>query len=111
MYLEDLCLNVVVASKPQCAPVFDGHDCINERPCGDALIIDYNMPKMNGLEFVELLDMRGCKGLLSNVLIMTGNIDEVDVEKATQLGCCIMQKPVKFDALKTWLMNIPLFDL
>ncbi len=105
-YFEDLGHEVTVAAAPASCDVYQGHRCSQAVACGDALLIDYNMPGMTGLEFVERLKTRGCKGITSNMLIMSGNTLAIDLKKATELGCQVMQKPVSFAQLELWLGEI-----
>ena len=102
-FLTDLGYDVVTATEPTSCNVYKGHDCSQEHPCGHALIIDHNMPGMTGIEFIERLMSRGCKGMLSNMLVISGDINPGDIEKATGLGCMVAQKPVTLDFLKKWL--------
>lgn len=102
-YLEDLGHEVVTASEPTSCEVYQGHVCSQEAPCGDALIIDYHMPKMTGLEFIEMISQKGCKGLAANKFLMSGNITDICLKKVRELGCSIAQKPVEFGALESWL--------
>lgn len=105
-FLDDLGYDVVVANMPENCDVFHGHDCTKENPCGHALIIDHNMPSTNGIDFIEQLIKRGCKGMVSNMLVISGDIRQVDIDKATRIGCTVMQKPVSFKTLVAWLMNL-----
>lgn len=107
-YLEGLSYKVVIAKTPSTCDVYNDHDCTKETPCGHALIIDHNIPKINAIDFIESLLERGCKGMVSNMLVISGNITQVDIVKATDLGCTVAQKPVCFDFLRTWLENLPL---
>ena len=105
-YLEDLGHEVLTAPEPTSCEIYQGHDCSQEHPCGDALIIDYNMPKMNGLEFIELMKHRGCKGLTSNKLVISGNSVQICRNKVAELGCALAQKPISFAELDSWLEEV-----
>jgi two-component system response regulator FixJ len=105
-YLEDLGHEVVAASAPASCQVYNGHTCRQSMACGDALLIDYNMPGMTGLEFIERLKSQGCKGITANMLIMSGNISGVDIQKAGEYGCIVLQKPVSFERLSAWLDEV-----
>jgi CheY-like chemotaxis protein len=99
MYLEDQGHEVLTSDRPSGCAVYQGHDCQNDSPCGHALFIDYFMPGMNGLEFIEMMQKAGCKGMMQNKIIMSGDSTAIDQERAEELGCMIVQKPVSFHTL------------
>ena len=102
-YLEDLGHEVQTADAPESCDVYQGHTCSKGIACGDVLLIDYNMPGMNGLDYIESLKNRGCRGITSHMLLMSGNTTEIDMAKAQALGCVVFQKPMTFDQLEEWL--------
>lgn len=63
----------------------DGEECINkiEQVNPDVLLLDINMPKMNGLEVLEVLKERGC-GI--KVLILTIHNEVEYLAKAVKIG-------------------------
>jgi len=105
-HLEDLGHEVITAAQPQCCDVLLGHHCSQEEARGNALIIDYLMPGMTGLEFIERLVQRGCRGSTSNMLIISGNTSAIDMAKVREFGCSVMQKPVSFAELEEWLEGV-----
>ncbi|PLY02853.1 MAG: hypothetical protein C0623_03090 [Desulfuromonas sp.] len=105
-YLEDLGHEVIVESAPFHCHVYQGGDCTNALSCTDVLLIDYNMPDMNGLEFIQVLKERGCKGITKNMILMSGDAMAIDMDVAEKLGCTVVQKPMSFDFLNNWLLNI-----
>lgn len=105
-HLEDLGHEVLTASEPTSCDIYNGTLCTQNAPCGHALIIDFQMPKMSGLDFIEFLSARGCKGITANMLIMSGNLYALDRTKASELGCQIVQKPVPFSYLENWLDSV-----
>jgi len=107
-YLEDLGHEVIAAKAPEECSVYQGRHCQQDVPCGHALITDYKLPKMNGLEFIESMLRRGCKGMTSNMLIMSGNATAIDRDKASSLGCQIVQKPLRFDFIDRFLEEVKL---
>jgi len=52
---------------------------------------------MTGLDFIELMSKRGCKGHPSNKIILSGNTSEIDMERVRQVGCQVIQKPVSLE--------------
>ena len=64
----------------------------------DLVIVDYQMPKMNGVEVVEYI--RTKRGSKIPILIMSGSTDETIKEKGFELGIAdYLQKPVDLDDL------------
>lgn len=57
----------------------------------DAVILDYAMPECSGLEL--LTEMRKLRPELP-ALIVSGNLEQVDQERAESLGVGLLQKPV-----------------
>jgi len=105
-HLEDLGHEVQTAEAPESCDIYQGHTCNKAIACGDVLLIDYNMPGMNGLDYIEMLSNRGCKGMTSNMLLMSGNTTGIDMVKAQALGCTVFQKPMTFDQLEEWLETV-----
>jgi len=105
-HLEDLGHQVVSAARPQACDILVGHQCRQDVACGDALIIDYRMPGMTGLDFIGRLLQQGCKGSTANMLIISGNIADIDMARVREYGCSVMQKPVSFAELEAWLAKV-----
>ena len=80
--------------------------CQQSRPCVDALLIDYNMPGMNGLDFIENQIKQGCKGDPRNILLMSGDTTRIDMKKAVALGCSVEQKPFSLETLERWISEV-----
>ncbi|MDT8441861.1 MAG: response regulator [Desulfuromonadales bacterium] len=93
-HLSDQGHDVITASEPTTCCVYRGDRCDHEHACADILFVDLNMPRMNGLEFVELLETKGCKSVARNRVIMSGALTDEDRAKARQLGCKIIDKPI-----------------
>ena len=105
-HLEDLGHEVLTASEPMMCDVYNGHDCHKEHPCTDVLLIDYRMPRMTGLEFIELLSKRGCKSLAANRIIISGDTSPIDMDKVKQLGCQVLQKPLSLKRLEETISKV-----
>ncbi|PLY02940.1 MAG: hypothetical protein C0624_07360 [Desulfuromonas sp.] len=75
-------------------------------PCGDLFLVDFSMPRVSGLDFIEQMQANGCKCATENKFIVSGNIDAVDKERVKQLGCQLLQKPLTFADLDTILQTI-----
>jgi DNA-binding response OmpR family regulator len=80
--------------------------CLHENSCADILLIDQNMPKMNGLDFIQLQIKLDCKGSARNRALMSANLTRPEIELATQLGCTIFPKPLSLRALLEWIESV-----
>ena len=105
-HLEGLGHEVIVAPEPMLCDVYKGDCCIKGRPCADLALIDFRMPRMTGLEFIELMAKHGCNSLPSSKILMSGDTSSIDMEKVQQLGCRLVQKPFKFDQLDEILRQV-----
>jgi len=105
-YLEEQGHDVITATEPSTCEIYQGGRCSKQEPCAHALITDYHLPKMSGLEFIEVMTQRGCKGITANKLIMSGNARAIDLQKASQLGCRVVQKPLRFAEVDRWLEEV-----
>ncbi|PLY03426.1 MAG: hypothetical protein C0623_01465 [Desulfuromonas sp.] len=106
MHLEDQGHEVLTCARPSECRVFSGHECDKNFPCGHALFVDYFMPEMTGLDFIESMEKGGCKGVTRNKIIMTGDSTAVDIDKAESLGCQVVQKPLTLDKLDKIIARI-----
>ena len=88
---------VVTYNDPLATPIFHGEVC----PCpADAMLIDYFMPNMNGLDFLREMEARGCKG--SKAIITAHHSPELGRELA-RMGVVCFKKPFRFPAITRWL--------
>lgn len=90
---------VVVAEDPLISDIYHGCECQEDHPCGDLLFVDYMMPRMSGLEFIEMMHKRGCKGNPANKYIMSGNVNVIDMGRVKEIGCNVLQKPVTLEKI------------
>ena len=105
-HLEDLGHEVVTFASPAECDVQKLCLCQQSSPCVDAILIDYNMPEMNGLDFVETQKKHGCKGDSRNVLLMSGDTTKIDMNKVAELGCSLEQKPFSLETLEKWISEV-----
>ena len=70
----------------------NGHDLLNEAslPAIGCLVVDYNMPAMNGLELVSAL--RG-RGVSTPAILITGNPTEYVRLRAAAIAVLVVEKP------------------
>lgn len=102
-HFEESGHEVTTLDSPIGCDVFDGHECTKDTPCGDVLFIDYFLAGGNALDFVEKMTAKGCKAIVRNKFVMSGNIDMVDQERSNNLDCNIIQKPLNIDDLDNLL--------
>ena len=82
--------------------------------CGDSgvrtlFLIDQNLPGGEGLAFISQRIQSGkCRCGGKCMAIMSGALTNKELERAKTLGCSILEKPVMFDDLKTWLDSMML---
>jgi CheY-like chemotaxis protein len=77
--------------------------CSPASPCADAMLIDYFMPNMNGLDFLKLLDERGGGAIKGNKAIITAYGTSELCRELDQLGVKYFRKPFKFPDIVKWL--------
>ena len=70
----------------------NGHDLLNEAslPAIGCLVVDYQMPAMNGLELVSAL--RG-RGVSIPAILFTGNPTEYVRDRAAAIAVLVVEKP------------------
>lgn len=67
----------------------------NETPC--VILIDLNMPKMNGLEFLRLIKANETSKEIP-VIVLTTSSEEQDVDESFKLGVAgYMVKPIDYE--------------
>jgi CheY-like chemotaxis protein len=105
-YLEIHGHEVICAHEPTACKAFQGKVCNHGYPCGDILLTDNKMPNMTGLEFIEHMRNRGCKGLSQNKIVMSGFFSKDDIDKAYELGCHILNKPIIMEEIEELIEKI-----
>jgi DNA-binding NtrC family response regulator len=96
MHLEELGHEIITVKSPSRYSVTNSLDCSRDKPCDYILFID-----SSGLEFIELMDSKGCRCVLKNTFVMSGNLNLTDKAKAEELGCTLLQKPIRFDEIES----------
>ena len=97
---------VIGAHEPTACKAILGEECDHEYPCGDILLTDNKMPNMTGLEFIEHMRNRGCKGLSQNKIVMSGFFSKDDIDRAKKLGCHILHKPIIVEEIDATIEKI-----
>lgn len=73
--------------------------------CPDIIILDLNMPKINGIEFLSVLKSKSELQHIP-VVILTTSSNERDVKSCYQLGIAgYLLKPLKYDEYVSLLQN------
>jgi CheY-like chemotaxis protein len=96
---------VVSSPEPPVCPVYlDSEcECPYEHECMDVLITDQRTPKMTGLDFIENQTRNGCKAIMKNKAVISGNWTKEECEQAKSLGCQIFNKPFRIEEISEWL--------
>lgn len=90
---------------PTAIPIIQDREgnCLRGRHCADAMLVDYFMPHMNGLEFLKLLEERGCGAVKGNRAIITAYGTVELCQELEQLGVKYFKKPFKLPEISQWL--------
>lgn len=96
---------VISLTEPMACPLYAdlASQCPHEDVCGDFLLTDNRMPRMSGLQFVELQQARGCKGVVRNKAIISASWTDEELQCAEQMGCQVFRKPYDIECVLTWL--------
>ena len=100
--LERAGCEVHVFAEPGLCPLFGASPCsCQSRVCADAIISDLNMPGMSGLELVERRRHGPCA--VRRYLLASGNWTALQLKRALELGCEVVQKPFDFAFIIDWV--------
>ena len=104
-YCERLGFEVVVFDEPVVCPLYGkGHgSCLKSAPCADVMLTDLNMPKMSGIELIRAQSERGCKLGLDRKVMMSGTVEEFQLNAIRLLGCVWFEKTMVFPYFIDWL--------
>ncbi len=88
------------------SPFMDGKGCCPCPPddprCPDVMVVDIDMPGMNGVEFLDTLRRRGCR--CRHFALMTGHhMKEFHLTRIMKLGGQLFQKPFTMANVTDWL--------
>ena len=80
-----------------CQKDYQGKDAC----CQDLILLDINMPVMNGFEFLEALDQRwGLNPQITRIYLLTSSTNPADVEKASRYAIAgYIEKPLTLEKL------------
>jgi len=104
LFFEERGYEVVGFPEGVACPVYeDGVCCDKCCPCGDLMISDLEMPRMSGIELFQLQARQGCKLIIRNKAILSGNLDPASCETIRSLGCAAFTKPCRLSTLTAWV--------
>ena len=90
--------------EPVSCPAYEEYAACKElHPCADIILVDFNMPKMNGIDMLRAQSLHGCKVPAKSRALMSGGLDDEAQEGVKELGCIYFQKPFSFDEIAKWL--------
>ena len=95
--MENLPLEIYIAADGERAIEFiAAAETDPNAPCPDVLLLDLNLPKIEGMEVLRRIRASGkCKDV--PVLIVTSSDSQADRKLAKQLGAGYFRKPVTYD--------------
>jgi len=100
LYLTEQGHETLTFEQPTKCPAFNDHACGLNGACADIILVDHNMPGISGLDYLKQLTRHGCRVLPPNRILMTGDASPELTTEVLQMGCKIVQKPLRFDQLE-----------
>jgi len=100
---------IMTYSNPTLCPIYTGEgcSCLTSKTCPHIIISDFDMPHVNGMEFLEAIRKKGCKG--SHLALISGSsISETMMKRMSKLGIKFIAKPNIMEPIKVWLDEIEL---
>jgi len=89
--------------EPLICPVYkDDTECNIKHPCADIMLIDFNIPKMSGIELLKAQTARQCKITPMNKALITGYSNGLNAAELKQVGTPVFEKPIDFSRLAEW---------
>jgi DNA-binding response OmpR family regulator len=97
---------VLTFDNPLSCPIYSSTlcPCSPDSICPDIIISDVDMPKVNGLKFIEMISQKGCK-CRKLALISGKGLENDDLRRMTNLGTRFFAKPLDFSAFVEWLIR------
>jgi CheY-like chemotaxis protein len=90
---------------PTACPVFNIGNCFcpSETPCADLLIMEQDLPKMKGLDFLATQVKRGCKAPAENKLLISDTLTPLQRKALNVLGVESLMKPFVLSDILSWV--------
>ena len=104
-FLADYDYSVRTYSSPL-AFINDTHHCQSRQPCFDIIITDNQMPGMNGIDFLQLLNKISCKIPDGRKVLVSGYLTDEIACQAKELGSLAFKKLTAVDELSDWLETL-----
>jgi CheY-like chemotaxis protein len=87
---------VKVASNGKEAIEYIKKDCSRESIYPDLILVDINMPGMNGYEFLkEYRNLKIKETEKTTIMVLTASISQGDIEEAEKMGVLLLTKPLR----------------
>lgn len=103
-YFQDKGFETTICLRPQCLLLdSDLKNCPQKTSCYDYVLTDNEMPGLNGIDFLELLERRGCKISKRRKAIISGSVNPVLIDRAEKIGVHVFQKPTPLRKLDEWV--------
>lgn len=103
-FFEGRGYDVLACREPVVCPIYgDGAECASRHACGDIMVTDYKMPRMNGIELLQAQARKGCKVMPGNKALLSGYLDDDKIASIQDLGSAFFEKPVEFEELGRWV--------
>lgn len=108
IYLVKQGHEVAAFPDPKVCPIYGSLNdvqctCPRQRPCGDVVIIDNNMPNIKAIDFLRLQRRRGCRALDANKAVMSANMTPQLEELIAEFGCHYIRKPFRLTDINGWV--------
>ena len=97
---------VITLTEPYLCPIYEnnGSHCLKDHPpCADVIIADHRMPQMTGIELLRTQAENGCRLACENKAIITGHLDEHELQCVKDLGCFYLAKPFHIADFLCWI--------
>lgn len=98
---------VVTYPNPTACPLYmnEPRQCLIDGSCPSVIVSDYEMPFVNGVEFIEALRGKGCS--CPHVALLSGYLpDRQFMDRIAKLDVTFFPKPVHRSQIHGWLDRV-----
>jgi len=98
---------VLTFQNPLDCPIYEVQSCPCHvsNPCPDIIISDYNMPSVNGIEFLENVFTRKCR-CVNTAILTAKELANQELSRIDKIGCRLFSKPLPLSHLYAWLDQV-----